>query len=807
MGYAFISYSSKNQASADAMRNLLQKKYIEIWMAPYDIPAGSEYAEVLYDALSNCSCLVLLLTDNAQNSPWVKKEVNIAISEGKTIIPVKLEDVELNRSMKLYLQDQQIVPVHILDEESEEIQKVLKSVIAQTGLIIEEKENESMVLTIEDNLNPETIIEDESPIDRGIFNIEESTLEKTDFLSIESTDLDDEIPDTSALFVTTHSKDFVIEDGVLKKYNGNGGGITLPGCIVEIGEESFKGCDKITSVIVPDSVTKIGKMAFEGCLNLKSINLSKNILSIGFAAFKDCTSLTSITLPEGIQRLDDGVFVNCSRITSITIPKSIQEIGNAAFSYCRSLKRVILPAGLTMLGELLFNNCEKLQTIIIPDSVKTIKSSAFEGCSLLKEVAIPKNVREIEDSAFKGCKNLILNVYAESPAEKYAVYHKIKSRVVPRNKGRLSGNIKAIIDIDRKDCDNPIDISMPGGSIKIFDYCDEFVVSAQKQYIVVRQKIKDEEYLFFVFRNRNGEKRFISAGQDQQIVYRRFIEKNRREYVFTDKETATPNKEKLKHFAQDTAIKYFKSENEIPQVLTIPGKYNVISSNVFEKLHINDKEIRQIIIPSSVEVIEESAFAGLVVTDAVFISDKVRKIGDNAFTLKKGAYIYCKENSKAFNLFSRETDFTLVKDISFRSNGHVDINEILNDLSKEKEATRIKTGTFHFSMPIPVIDEIIVPNCIHILEEEAFRYAKIRKRVVIPSSVAMIGKKAFELMPDAYVECDKKSYAYLYCKENGIRNSVDISYYKSKGLCSYCGSRFEGLFKKKCCQCGMEKNY
>ena len=44
MGYAFISYSTKNQSAADAMRALFNKHDIDTWMAPYDIPAGSEYA-------------------------------------------------------------------------------------------------------------------------------------------------------------------------------------------------------------------------------------------------------------------------------------------------------------------------------------------------------------------------------------------------------------------------------------------------------------------------------------------------------------------------------------------------------------------------------------------------------------------------------------------------------------------------------------------------------------------------------------------------------------------------------------------
>lgn len=65
MGYAFISYSSKDQQLADATRQTLIESGIEIWMAPYDIPAGSKYAYVINDAIEKSACLVLLLTEDA----------------------------------------------------------------------------------------------------------------------------------------------------------------------------------------------------------------------------------------------------------------------------------------------------------------------------------------------------------------------------------------------------------------------------------------------------------------------------------------------------------------------------------------------------------------------------------------------------------------------------------------------------------------------------------------------------------------------------------------------------------------------
>ena len=133
MGYAFISYSSANLSAADAVRTLFQKHGISSWMAPYDIPAGCEYADVICDALTNCACLVLILTAKAQDSVWVKKETNLAVSEGKTIVPIKLENIVLNNSMRLYLNDQQIISVSEPDENSPEMQKVLAAVRACTG--------------------------------------------------------------------------------------------------------------------------------------------------------------------------------------------------------------------------------------------------------------------------------------------------------------------------------------------------------------------------------------------------------------------------------------------------------------------------------------------------------------------------------------------------------------------------------------------------------------------------------------------------------------------------------------------------
>lgn len=385
------------------------------------------------------------------------------------------------------------------------------------------------------------------------------------------------------------------------------------------------------------------------------------------------------------------------------------------------------------------------------------------------------------------------------------VAHNVIPSVDGKPKGRLVSSYRRVIEMKKEDCHNPIEILMPDETMSTFDFCDEFSVSNQKKYIVVCQKADSGEYLFFVFRNRYGKNTLISEGQDQKKVYRWFREKHGDKYEFTDEKSVIKSEKKKKHFAQDTAPRLFPTVEDIPQVLELPDKYEHISPYAFSKLNPNGKEVRQIIISGSVEVIDDNAFNGLVVTEAVFIPNTVKRIGDNAFTLKKGAYIYCEGNSRAYRKYC-DGELKVVKDIPFKSSASK-TDVILFELSKSKDVTRIKSGTIPFSLNTEV-DSILIPEGICVLDENALSNAKVRQKIVIPDSVTRIGRYAFSLMQNAYVECSETSFAYVYCKENGIHNSVDISkFYRSKGVCAHCGGKFSGLFRKKCSKCGITKDY
>lgn len=127
-GYVFISYSSKNQQMADSVRLLLKENQIPCWMAPYNIPAGSRYAYVINDALENCSCFLLLLTKESQISQFVERETERAITYNKPIIPMQLEELELNSGFKFYIGNSQIIAVPEIRADAPEMLRILSGI-------------------------------------------------------------------------------------------------------------------------------------------------------------------------------------------------------------------------------------------------------------------------------------------------------------------------------------------------------------------------------------------------------------------------------------------------------------------------------------------------------------------------------------------------------------------------------------------------------------------------------------------------------------------------------------------------------
>lgn len=877
MGYAFISYSTKNQSSADAMRTLFNKHNIDTWMAPYDIPAGSKYAAVITKAIRDCSCFVLLLSNDSQASEAVDSEVELAtLTYKKSIITVELEKVMLNDAFTFYIHNKQIIAVHKIDEDSYEVRQVLDAVKAYTE---EEKEKNIIFEDTEKDCEKSTSIDN-----REVTFIETHTGRMILGNRYELGN----IIGQGGFGTVYKAKDLKSQDNVAVKIGGCSAKNTIELHRFLIGKTNENLCEVYDATITPKGESYIAMEWFDEGRPLSSlkdyrefteklgddypvgghvfvlINVLKglkclhangivhadinpsNILTNGFVT--KLIDYSSAFFAEDGSNLDGEHTYIIGGFNSPEEKKDFRSdlysVGMVAFKWLTGelpdvdengnliLDNVNIDheAMLVLKKATAINSDDRYQTADeFIDALKKylsyfLNSQNVDSLELDNEHYVEKITEETaafektpDESVIKiktATKNIsteissIAMTESQETVENQEVFDNATDKMddnTPKEKcrGHLVSSYRRALDVSKDDCKQPVEILMPDGNTKLFDLCGEFAVSNQKRYIVVRQKNDAGEYLFFVFRNRNGKITLISEGQDQKKVYRWFRKEHVDEYIFTDNKDVLKNNKK-KHFAQDTAPKYYSSVDDIPQILILPEKYAHISSNAFIKLNPENKEIRQIIIADTVEEIEDNAFSGLVVTEAIYVPNSVKKIGYDAFTIKNGAYIYCEENSWAYNFFSHRDDVIVIKDVPFRRTVGKKTDEILEELSRSKNVTRIKSDTFPYDVDKREINEIIVPEGIRVLEKSALYPLKIKNRIFIPSSVTRIGAYAFDLMEGAYVECDKDSYAYFYCRKNGIINSVDL---KRKGVCAYCGGRFIGLFKKKCSKCGREKNY
>jgi len=100
---AFISHAHQDAATALAVCSLLESRGLRCWVAPRDVRPGAEYSGEIIRGIRQSRSLVLLLSRAANDSRFVRLEVERAISNGKPVFPLRLEDVLPGPALELFV--------------------------------------------------------------------------------------------------------------------------------------------------------------------------------------------------------------------------------------------------------------------------------------------------------------------------------------------------------------------------------------------------------------------------------------------------------------------------------------------------------------------------------------------------------------------------------------------------------------------------------------------------------------------------------------------------------------------------------
>jgi hypothetical protein len=100
---AFICYATPDSGKAQEICARLEAHGLRCWIAPRDVRAGREYANEIITGIERSRCLVLVLSVAANESQFVGREVERAVTKGRPVVPVRIEPVLPSPGLELFV--------------------------------------------------------------------------------------------------------------------------------------------------------------------------------------------------------------------------------------------------------------------------------------------------------------------------------------------------------------------------------------------------------------------------------------------------------------------------------------------------------------------------------------------------------------------------------------------------------------------------------------------------------------------------------------------------------------------------------
>ena len=438
----FISYSHKDAQVADAICHHMEEAGIRCWYAPRNIGPGAEWADAIIEALEECSIVVLVFTDYSNASRQVQREVDTAVTLGKTIIPFKRTQADPTGSMRYYLST-----LHWLDAVDTPLDKSIKELVGRAQAILAYEEAAGQRQGADDEQpseaqhevkpSPEqptvtqtkpTVGRSRMPLfaaiavvvlacviglatlgnDRGA----SATAADTSAPQAEVSDAQDASGDatsTAAEDTTdaansrdTSSKQKKDEEApAVEPVEGDDEAASVYLYTVQydntIRLDRYFGPENATMVLPTTieglPVTNVGEKCFESCEYIEKLVLPQTMEIIQYRAFYGCKNLREVNIPASLKKILGWSFAHTG-LVAMEFPDTFESLDYGAFYSCENLERVVLSPSVDHLGENTFRLCGNLKSVTMPAEQVEINAKAFDANTDVKIIGVAGSYAE-----------------------------------------------------------------------------------------------------------------------------------------------------------------------------------------------------------------------------------------------------------------------------------------------------------------------------------------------------------------------------------------------------------------------------
>lgn len=373
----------------------------------------------------------------------------------------------------------------------------------------------------------------------------------------------------------------------------------------------------------------------------------------------------------------------------VTIPDTVEVVGESAFENNQKVQFVVIPKSVKRLDAYVFWGCNNLEEVVLGKGLTAVDEYSFAGCTGLKQITIPENIQSIDAQAFAGCVNLT-DIYIPATVTGIAedAFLNCDNVTIHADEGSVAAQFAQKLAEQKNR--NPLVTAAPVQTPTAVSRPDtqattEPVSTATPAPVATP-----------VPGNVLGST--IIVGNHALVMVHPGEEKVQQGYTEPEAGQETGEEQDITAETENGKIpEWMYYRNQSVSAVTIPEGTTEIGRFAFSR-----SSLRTVTIPEGVTTIDYAAFYHCDNLDNVILPDTVNTVGAKAFT-HTGWMDDFEENSM--------DDFLISGDILVAYKGN--------------------------------LPEVVIPDGVRVIAEEAFRNHTELKKVHLPASVTDIGNDAF----------------------------------------------------------------